>query len=252
MSNEEIATRIQNGETELMPVLWAQVEKFVLWRADRLWMVLEGRADVDLEDMYQCGYLALVDAVATYTPESGSFSTWLGIYLKKVFIEATGYRTVRGRMDPSKHAVSLSRPVGDGADCLELVDTVEDKSCQTAFDTLEDKMWRQQLHETTEGALADLPAAQEALLRGRFYDGKTLGKLADELEISQQNVRVRIDKALETVRKSKQAKELLSFYKHDFDYYRGTGLSSFRHTGASIQEIYMMNKYGRRESNEIM
>lgn len=248
MSNEELVVRIQNGEADLMPVLWAQVEKFVCWRADRLWMALEGRADMELEDLYQCGYIALVEAVATYTPGSGSFSTWLAVYLKKEFVEATGYRTVRERMDPCKHAVSLSRPVGDNSDGLELADTVEDKSCQAAFDTLEEKMWRQQLHEITEEILADLPEAQEALLRGRFYEEKTLGKLADELGISPENVRIRIYKALETVRKSKQAKELLSFY--DFDYYRETGLSSFRRTGASVQEIYMMNKFGHKGRGE--
>ena len=29
MTNEEIAVRIQAGETELLPVLWEQVERFV-------------------------------------------------------------------------------------------------------------------------------------------------------------------------------------------------------------------------------
>ena len=32
MTNEELAVRVKGGETELIPTLWNQVERFIYWK----------------------------------------------------------------------------------------------------------------------------------------------------------------------------------------------------------------------------
>ena len=66
MSNEELVQLIRAGEAERMADLWEQVRLFVIKQARRV--PLEGRADVELDDLIQSGYLAMVDAVAVQYP----------------------------------------------------------------------------------------------------------------------------------------------------------------------------------------
>ena len=103
VSNEELVAKIQAGSVELMSELWERVERLVKWKAKRVMTVLEGcpGRSVEFADLYQSGYLAMVEAVDTYDPVTGaSFCTWLMYHLKTVFAEVTGYRTQKGRQEP--------------------------------------------------------------------------------------------------------------------------------------------------------
>lgn len=71
MTNEELAAKIQQGERELIPELWNQVEKFVSQQAGICARKLEGFGGATEEDMYQSGFLALVDAVDSFNPKEG-------------------------------------------------------------------------------------------------------------------------------------------------------------------------------------
>ena len=61
-------------------------------------------------------------------------------------------------------------------------------------------------------------------------------------------VRKRERDALRRLRSPKTACRLRPFY--DFDFYCGTGLGAFRHTGMSIQERYLVIEEDRRERAE--
>lgn len=77
MTNEELAALIQAGERERIPELWAQVEKYVWKQANRRALSLEGYGGVTEEDLYQSGFLALLDAVESYDHAAGmSFIGW--------------------------------------------------------------------------------------------------------------------------------------------------------------------------------
>lgn len=76
MTNEELVSLIRAGERDRMGELWQNVERFVWQQAAR--RILLGADGVTVEDLYQSGYLALVDAVKSYEVRRGmAFLGWL-------------------------------------------------------------------------------------------------------------------------------------------------------------------------------
>ena len=72
MSNEELVAAIQAGDTERMGALWEQVAGLCCWKAKQVMTALDLRGSscgVELDDLMQTGYIALVNAVETYQPE---------------------------------------------------------------------------------------------------------------------------------------------------------------------------------------
>lgn len=243
MSNEELVARIQDGEEGLYGELWANVERLVYWKARQAIHAIGSSCGVEVEDLLNCGYFALVKAVGTYSPGAHSFAGWLMLYLKTEFAEASGYRTEKRKNDPLQHAVSLSAPLAGDSEDLLLSDTIPDPNGQAPMESIEDSMWHEQLHDALECILEEIPANQSDVIRHRYYQGLTVATTAQALGTSYTEARKLEGKAIRTLRQPKIARKIRPFY--DFDYYSGTGLGTFRSTGMSIQERYLVNKYDR-------
>ena len=248
MSNEELVAVIQAGASERMGELWQQVERLVSWKASRVMTALNGHGGVEFDDLYQSGYPAMVAAVDSYRPEVGKFSTWFMLHLKTAFAEATGYRSNRQQRDPIHNAVSLDTPLTDDTDSSDLMDIVADPAGAGRMEAVEEAIYRQQLHDALEEALEAIPEECGTVLRQRYYEGRTLSDLAQEQGVSMEMVRKRERDALRRLRSPKTACHLRPF--HDFDFYCGTGMGAFRHTGMSIQERYLVIEEERRERAE--
>ena len=246
MCNEEMVALIQAGRRELMADLWEQVRLFVIKQARRV--PLEGRADLELDDLIQSGFLAMVDAVADYRRGMGGFLTVLNYRLKNRLAEATRFRSERQQRETLAGALSLDAAVSDEGRSATLGDFQEDPTAQDALEAVEDRIFRDQLREAVAGVLGDLPKEQRELLRLRYWEGRTLLELAEDLGVAIESVRQKENKAIRELRKPKNAVRLVHFY--DFDYYGGTGLGAFRSTGASIQERYLMKQDRIRERNQ--
>lgn len=235
MTNEDLAVRIQAGERERLPELWDRVERFAAQQARRTAQAAGPGAD--WEDLYQCGYLALAEAVEDYNRDRGSFLTWFGFFLQTAFAEETGYRTQRQRRDPLRGAISLDDPV-PGTDDLLLSDTVADSEDRIA-DT-EDAIWWDELHTAMLEALGSLPPDCRDILRRRFYQLQTLARAAQETGRTQNRVRQIEAIAIRQLRHPRIARNLQPFAYPDGDIYaaglRGTGLSVFRRSGESSVE----------------
>lgn len=186
----------------------------------------------------------MVKAAATYTHGDLSFSNWLLYYLKTEFAEAAGYRTEKRKNDPLQHAVSLSTPLGDDSEGGELGDIMADPDGETAMESIEDNLWREQLHSALERVLDEIPPDQSQVIRLRYYRGQTVTGTAETLGTSYNEARKLEEKGIRTLRQPKIAKKIRPFY--DFDYYGGTGLGAFKSTGMSIQERYLIR--AERES----
>lgn len=248
MSNEELVVRIQAGEQELMGELWKQVAGLVKWKANRIMSALDLRGNpcgVEYDDLCQCGYLALVTAVETYTLENGSFSNWFMFYLKTSFAEATGYRTQAGKNEPLNNAFSLNKTIDGEADGASFGDFVADPSGTATLEAIEEREYRKQLHEALETALEALPERSADVLRLRHYQRLTLADIGEIHRTTPENIRQIENKALRQLRKPSIACHLRPFY--EFDFYNGTGLSAFRSRGISIQELYLMIMEGREK-----
>lgn len=247
MSNEELVAVIQAGEDRMVE-LWERVQRFIAMRARHVMTALEDRADVELDDLIQSGYLALVDAVADYRPEQGAFLTVLGYHLKSQFAIATRFRSARQQRETIAGALSLDTPVTDEANASTLGDLREDPSGVTALESVEGLIYQDQLHEALETALAALPEQSAEVLRLRHYQGLTLADVGERKGTTAERVRQMENKALRQLRKPSIACHLRPFY--DFDFYCGTGLGAFQHSGMSIQERYLVIEEEQQERAE--
>lgn len=119
--------------------------------------------------MYQSGYLAMVRAVETYSPERGmKFIGWLAMYLKTAFNEALGVR----RRDPIHGAVSLDLPLGEGVGDTP-GDLIPDPDGQSLFLKDEERVWMEH-HTALKVALDTLPEPQRDILYQRFWGNRAL------------------------------------------------------------------------------
>ena len=242
MSNEELAIAIRQGDQGRTLELWEQVNGLVKRKAMQIMTALQLSGNprgVEFDDLYQTGYLAMVAAVETYSPERGAFSTWFMFHLKTAFSEATGYRTKNGRCEPLDTAASLDRPVQpDEPDGGTLGELVPDSRAADAIENVEESVYHEQLHKAIDGAISELPPGNAQ------WDDMTLSAVGEVMGKSPERTRQMESKGIRELRKSRTLHRFL-----DFDMYRGTGLGAFRLSGSSIQEQYIL-KQERREEYE--
>lgn len=248
MSNEELVAVIQAGATERMGELWEQVTGLVKWKANSMMTALSlggNPRGVEFDDLHQSGYLAMVKAVETYDPAAGAFSTWFGYYLKTAFAECTGCRTKKSFHEPLDNALSIDKPITDEADGSLLGDFIPDKRATATMESVEEKIWREQLRDAVDAAMLRIPEEQSEILRMRFWDNMTLEEVGQRKGFGKEYARQLENKGLRQLRQPRNACHLKPFY--DFNFYCHSSLVAFRQTGMSIQERYLIIEEERKE-----
>lgn len=243
MTNEELVLQIQQGE-DLYLQLWEQTERFIAMKAGDYFRGLEdGKRGLTVEDLIQAGFLALVDAVKTYSPERGAlFLSYLPYHLHRHFVEAAGLRTDRSAADPINSKISLDRPVED-----ESADTLGDlqPDQRDALEEIEARIQTDQLRAALEKALAKLPERDAEALRLRYFKGMSLKAAAEAAGITQETLRGRTAHGLRELRRSSVRKDLEYFLELRTPYYRQT---SFHTTQISpVESLVMLRERLRRE-----
>lgn len=157
MSNEELAVLIQSGRRELLLKLWEGVRRYA-WKKSAAWP----RAGLEVEDLMQAAFLALLEAVNSFSPDKGGFLTWYTFRLKTAFAEVTGWRTEHQRRDPLRAAVSLDASLTDEEGDVTLADTIPDPAAEAVIEGTA-------LRLTVQGILEELPEDQQAALYRRYW-----------------------------------------------------------------------------------
>lgn len=238
MTNEEWAIEIQEGREDYT-ALWEQVRRFVCQQANRYFAMYCGsctRAGVELDDLIQCGFMALRDAVRAYRPENGySLLAYMKYPLLNHFRAACGVRTAR--RDPLNNCASLDKPVGDEGETT-LGDLQPSQSAAQDMEAALEREYMAELHEAIETALNTLDAEQSETIRRRFWDGNTLQDAAKRIGVPPEIIRQREAKALRRLRRGPCVKLLKPFVDEHRDEcaWIGTGWGSWNSTGASSVE----------------
>lgn len=168
LSNEQLVELVQAGDRDALLVLWEQVRRLVLKYAGR-WAVYGGNG-VEVDDLMQSGFIAVLRAAETYDSSSGNkFTTYLDPMLKTEFSRATGRRTQKQQRDPLQSAASLDAPLSDGETEDTFGDMVPDPIAEEAFDAVAERDWLECLRAVLEEAIAQLTTAQQEALRGRYW-----------------------------------------------------------------------------------
>lgn len=240
MSNEEMAVRIQEGKRELLPELWEQVRRSVMAQAGRLLARSRGRCDacgVTVDDFMQAGFLALLDAVATFEPARGcKLLSCLSYPLRKHWSVLLCYQSERQRGEPLNLSVSLDETADDEDGALR-AETIPDATALEAFEDILGREWLRQLRQIEEEEIDRLSPALAKLIRCRYFEGMTLEQLARLRGVSAERVRQLEQRALEQLRKPRPALRLWPFLAGEGDAFslRGTGVLTFRAYGSATE-----------------
>lgn len=243
MSNEELTEAIQAGEYALMEQLWQQCRGFVYQQASRWAKAWANRADFDIDDLMQSGYIALCEAVRGYTAGNGySFITHLAFRLKTEFSRCTGCRTPAQAREPLNHATSLDMPAysGDMESDITVGDTIPDN--EQGYEDVEEAIFNQQLAETLDKALQTLPDKVRRVVELYYLHRMTYIEIAEILRVSHSRIGQLNKEGLRRLRKCAYTSTLYEMYGGSRNYYKHTSYSSWKYSGASSPEWELLKK----------
>ena len=242
-SNEEMAVRIQQGETALYAQLWEQTKRLWIMLSMRLYRACKEQcaaSGVEPDDVQQICFLALCDAVQAYDAAKGqSLTSYFKYPLQKHFRELLHTRT--SKRDPLNGCSSLDEPLNaDETDSIAVVDALSDDTAAQAFEDAEDRAFQTQLHDALEAAKEkSLDDTQRAIIDAMYFDGRTMSDVARESDIPPSKVRTEHMNGLRNMRV--QNPRLQDFAEHYITNhaYNWTGLHSFRNNQGSSPEILL-------------
>lgn len=213
MTNEELAVRIKAGEAGLYGELWENMRRLIGRETLRFYLLHTSSCDdagVTPDDLLQCGFLALHDAVQSYDPETGyKLSTFLKYPLKTQISEAMGTRTKKRR--PLNGCTSLDLPIGEDEDGATLGDMVPDPDAERAIEDAERRADMASLRRDLESCLAVIDPDCAEVIRARFYQGNTLDAVAAKRGADREQVRKLEQKGLAQLRRGKAFRALRQY-----------------------------------------
>lgn len=204
-TNAALAALAAAGNTFALGQLW-EVNKGFLHRLFWQWYsknkAIADNAGLTLEDFDQEAFFAVQAAAIAYTPEKGAFTTLLYYYVqsqinKAVFgehrrnITTEDGRRVAVSANPLNDCTSLDAPLdGEDKGSRTKGETIEDPAATQAFQTAEDDLYTEELHNALEDAMTKILTVQEAhVLRRRYYDSQTLRAIGEELGVHCERIR---------------------------------------------------------------
>ena len=249
-ANAALAALAATGNTFALGQLW-EINKGLLrslfWRWYPSHKALADAHGLTADDFEQEGYFAVQYAAEHYDPGKGfAFSTWLAYAMQRQIDRAMtgGHRRNVTDADGKQHAVSadplnyftsLDVPLDDeDGGAATLGDLQPDPAAAGELLDVEERLYQEQLHAALEEALYKLTEREQAVIRGNFYDGKSVRQISEEqgLTIGQANTA-----KANAFRKLRRNPRLLRWHDEivTSHAWHGTGFTAWAH-GGSVEE----------------
>lgn len=227
-TNEELAAAIQDGQRELIPVLWDRVQKLLYAKSTAFYYMHTDtciRCGAEPEDLKQECFAAFLQALAVFDRGRGlKFITYTAYPLKNAFNALLGLRSERGKHEPLNHAVSLDAPIdADDSDSCRLLDLIEDEASADfvkQIDNDDEAAFIRRIVDT-------LPEPDKCVIRALYFEGLTLQATAEKLAMSLSAVRNAEQRALKQLRKNP---ELRRMYREQMRHEAWVRFSRFEHS----------------------
>mgnify|MGYP004537757795 FL=1 len=204
-TNAALAALAAAGNSFALGQLW-EVNKGFLHRLFWQWYsknkAVADNAGLTLEDFDQEAFFAVQAAAIAYTPEKGAFTTLLYYYVQSQINKAVcgehrrNITTEDGRViavsaNPLNECSSLDARLDETDEGSSTKgETIEDPAATQAFQTAEDDLYTEELHNALEDAMTKNLTDKEAhVLRRRYYDGRTLRAIGEELGVHFERIR---------------------------------------------------------------
>lgn len=194
-TNEALAALAAAGNSFALGQLW-EINKGLLHRLFWQWYsknkAVADAAGLTLEDFDQESFFAVQRAAQHHDPSKGSFTSLLPYYVLSQIrhavcgehcksIETDNGKRVQVSANPLNECSSLDAPLdADDAGSSTKGETIEDPAATQAFQTAEDNLYTEELHNALEEALSHLAAKQADVVRRHYFEGQTLKEISQE------------------------------------------------------------------------
>ena len=264
MAINEMIEAIQNGHDELLIELWNAVKDLVRWAANRYFAISDRNCGCEVDDLVQAGYIAMVSAIKTFdSSREKQFSTWLMFYLKREFASAMclvysvdDEGRQRKKVSFLDTTISLDDPIpGEDESAGTIVDTIPDLA--DPFEATEQRIFIEELHAALDNYINTLTESEAEVIRGVYFNGETLGEIAERRGFTNSRAGQIKDKGLRKLRQGARVKQegkaLLPFVNElaidqRTNFYSRPGLSAYLATGtSSVEDLTLKREDMRRE-----
>ena len=247
--NAALAALAKTGDAFALGQLW-QINRGLLrslfWRWYPAHKALADAHGMTADDFEQEGYFAVQYAAQTYQPEAGSFSNWLGQAMQRQIGRAltgahrrnvtdTDGKQHTVSADPLNHCASLDTPLDDEDGGAATLGTLQpDPAAAGAFLDAEERLYQEQLHKALEEALNKLTEREQQVVRGNFYEGKSVRQICEETGLTRGQAANARGSAF---RKLRHDPRLMRWHEDVLTTHawHGTGFSTWEH-GGSVEE----------------
>lgn len=202
LTNEQLVELYQKGNEEALNKL-LMANKGLLYKIAYKIKLLTMKDHIDVEDLIQEGYLALIINANTFDTTKGfMFTTYAfkGVYQRM-------YRFIYGASSREKgntklnDCVSLNTPIGENDD-IELEDTLRDP--EDLIPGVDKQLYIEKLHQDLLEAMKEVNTIQEIkVLKYRYFHNKTYEQIGKLLGVSRSRAGNVGARALRQLRKAK-------------------------------------------------
>lgn len=238
ITNEELALLIQNGRTDLYPVLWEKTKKLLFMLVMKYYNKytdLCKRRGIELEDLKQSCFIALHSATMDYKEESGyKLTSYFNYAVKNTIEDLLGSKS-----DSLNNSLSLDEPISDEDGEETFLDMYPDEKASADFEQTDYRIFNRDLHKMLNKALSTLSDDNRCMVELHYYSNATFTTIAEMLSCSKANVSAQVDESLYKLRTGKYSRKLREFLYDacEFNLYSGTGFNSWKDNG-SVQERF--------------
>lgn len=193
-ANAALAVLAAAGNSFALGQLWEINQGFLgqqLWRWYSQNQNTAQAHGLTMEDLKQEGFFAVQYAAEHYSPDKGSFTTYLALSLQRQIgkvilgghvrrVTAEDGREVQISADVLNSCTSLDTPLSDDAvdGSGTLGDLQPDPAASAEFEAAEDDIYTEELHTALEEALNKLAQREAKVIRGIYWEGQRLADLA--------------------------------------------------------------------------
>lgn len=248
-TNAALAALAAAGNSFALGQLW-EINKGFLHRLFWQWYS-KNKAAVDnagltLEDFDQEAFFAVQAAAIAYIPEKGAFTTLLYYYVQSQINKAVCGEHRRNITTEDGRVVAVSANPLNECSSLDIRldetdegsstkgETIEDPAATQAFQTAEDGLYTEELHNALEEALSQLAAKQADVVRRHYFEGKAISEIAREDGTTRNAAQNREQAAFAALRRNPKLQrwrdEIISTRA-----WSGTGFGAWNHRG-SVEE----------------
>lgn len=214
MTNEELVQLIKQGNKRYYATLWEQTSRLIHKLIYKHASKRKLPNDIDFDDILQCGYFAMVNAVNAYNPEKDlKFNTYLEFQVMNAIQLTLDRGQRKGMNTPRLQEYSYNRTVSNSeGEEVEIIDLIPDKQSPKIYEgaeltDLQERVWQ---------AVAELPEKLREIITRYYFKGEYLPTLAEKLGVSTETIRQRKRQALRLLERNRALKQLYNDYDRHY------------------------------------